>query len=240
MLNFLNPVKIAESLFGSTPEPVCETADLLCQTLEGYGIELHSPEMLVNTAQGLSDMTGLSEEVSYLTVVTGVVASTVAAVYGAVTAGKSIMNRSGAKSEVKSLDADVIAPVSTVDAQKDKKEQKKSAVISEEVVKPVVFSGASSSMPVETPVVVALKPSHQLLVDQYANAAHQDAVAKMTGNVLAAFNELSDRTVVAFGNPEMNKVSNILKFNKLDAEQKIAMLQNMERMVVKSGSKLTQ
>ncbi|MCS5707769.1 hypothetical protein CC99x_002495 [Candidatus Berkiella cookevillensis] len=228
MLDFINPVKIYQTMFGSSsvPEPICETADLLCRTLEGYGFELHSPEMLVNTAQGLSDMTGMSEGASYLTVAAGTLASTVAAIYGVTAAVKNIMKPSDEKITVKPLaeDLDSIKPVSLIGPSIEaKKEQPK----------PFIFSGgASSSSHVdETPVVVSLKPSHAELVAKYVNEAHKQAVAKMTGAVLAAFNELSPQTVVAFGDQSKNAASNILKFNKLSEDKKIEMLGNMERMV---------
>lgn len=86
------------SLFGSTPEePLCEAADMLCSTLEGYGYEVHSPDMLINAVQAVSDMTGLSENASYLTVVASVLASTVTAMYGVNYAAQAIMNRSNEK-----------------------------------------------------------------------------------------------------------------------------------------------
>lgn len=229
MLDFINPVKIYETMFGSsTPEPICNTADLLCRTLEGYGLELHSPEMLVNTAQGLSDMIGMSESASYLTVATGAFATTVAAIYGVTAAVKNIMKPSNEKTVLQPLgaDLDVIKPVTVSSAEpsiEDKKEQPK----------PLILSGgaSSSSSHVDETPVFTLKPSHEQLVAQYVNEVHKNAVAKMTGRVLAAFNELSPETVVLFGSPESHAVGNVLKFNKSTEDKKIETLGNMERMV---------
>lgn len=230
MLDFINPVKIYQNTFGSsTPElaPICETTDLLCRTLEGYGLELHSPEMLVNTAQGLSDMTGMSEGASYLTVAAGTLASTVAAIYGVTAAVKNIMKPSDEKIVVKPFaeDLDSIKPVSLTDEPitEAKKEQPQVLILS---------GGASSSSHVdETPVVVRLKHSHAELVDKYINQVHKEAVAKMTGAVLTAFNELSLQTVRLFGKNDSNSPENVLKFNKLTDDEKIGMLGNMERLV---------
>ncbi|MCS5707822.1 hypothetical protein CC99x_002775 [Candidatus Berkiella cookevillensis] len=92
MLDFIT------SFFSSnTPEPLCKAADMLCNTLEGYGYEVHSSDMLINAAQSVSDMSGLSENASYLTIVASAVAGTVAVMYGVTSAAKAVMNRSNEK-----------------------------------------------------------------------------------------------------------------------------------------------
>lgn len=229
MLDFINPVKIYQNTFGSsTPElaPICETTDLLCRTLEGYGLELHSPEMLVDTAKGLADMTGISEEASYLTVVAGTLASTVAAIYGVTAAVKNIMKRDAEKAVTKPLKAEQEDEIKPVQKESSSDAQKKQP-------KPLLLSGgtSSSSHVDETPVVVSLKPSHAELVDKYINQVHKEAVTEMTGAVLTAFNELSRETVIAFGNSDSNTVLNVLKFKQFSEDKKIKMLNNMERMV---------
>lgn len=79
------------SFFGSTPEePLCKAADMLCSTLEGYGYEVHSPDILINAAQAISDRTGLSEHASYIIATTGLLAKTVIVTYYS---AKMIMNR---------------------------------------------------------------------------------------------------------------------------------------------------
>ncbi len=229
MLDFINPVKIYQNTFGSsTPElaPICETTDLLCRTLEGYGLELHSPEMLVDTAKSLADMTGISEEASYLTVVAGTLASTVAAIYGVTAAVKNIMKRDAEKAVTKPLKAeqeDEIKPVQKESSSDAPKEQSK----------PLLLSGgaSSSSLVDEKPVVVTLKPSHAELVKNYDTPAHKEAVAKMTGAVLTAFNELSPQTVRLFGINDSNSAKNVLRFNQFSEDEKIEMLGNMERIV---------
>lgn len=90
-------------IFG-TKEPLCKAADVLCNTLEGYGYEVHSPDALIDVTQGISDITGLPVNASLFTLVT----AGVAAVYGISSAARAIMNRSVEKENTK---VEIIIPV---------------------------------------------------------------------------------------------------------------------------------
>lgn len=95
-------------IFG-TKEPLCKAADVLCNTLESYGYEVHSPALLVDATQGLSDMTGMPVNASYLTIVFG----GASALFGLSFAAKSLMFPSTEKAIREIKAADVVTSVET-------------------------------------------------------------------------------------------------------------------------------
>lgn len=92
-----------------------------------------------------------------------------------------------------------------------------------------------SSQPVAQPS--GLLPEIAVIVNAYSTQTHKDVVYALKADVLSVFNGLSFETIRAFGNMQINKVENVLKFASLTAEQQIIMLSNMQKMVSQQGLK---